>query len=124
MVIGQPCLTHHSIPGESRSFALSRFWSVILSPGTTSARAGPPTSAHVSASIPTPAARQLSFFAMVGSPLSLRCSRRQLHSFACGRQPGLPPGSPADGCVPIDGRGRAGGERLEDELLVIANVPP
>src|SRR5439155_24379990 len=69
MVIGQPCLTHHSIPGESRSFALSRFWSVILSPGTTSARARPPTSAHASASMPTPAARQPSFFAMVGSPL-------------------------------------------------------
>src|SRR5438128_11931424 len=41
MVIGKPRLMHHSMPGEIRSFTLSMFWSVILSPGTTSARAPP-----------------------------------------------------------------------------------
>src|SRR5207253_10665986 len=39
MVSGKPCLTHHSRPGEMRSFTLSMFASVILSPGTTSGRA-------------------------------------------------------------------------------------
>src|SRR5579871_875251 len=46
MVIGQPCLMHHSSPGEMRSFTLSTFCSVILSPGATSARAAVPTSTH------------------------------------------------------------------------------
>src|SRR5438445_520890 len=45
MVIGKPRLMHHSMPGEIRSFTLSMFWSVILSPGTTSARAPPARSA-------------------------------------------------------------------------------
>src|SRR5216117_4335953 len=43
MVSGKPCLMHHSRPGEMRSFTLSMFWSVILSPGATSARAPPTT---------------------------------------------------------------------------------
>src|SRR2546425_1279215 len=32
MVSGKPCLMHHSRPGEMRSFTLSMFASVILSP--------------------------------------------------------------------------------------------
>jgi hypothetical protein len=41
IVIGHPRLMHHSMPGETRSFTLSMFASVILSPGDTSARAIP-----------------------------------------------------------------------------------
>src|SRR6059058_4751387 len=42
MVSGNPCRMHHSRPGEMRSFTLSMFWSVIRSPGETSACAGGP----------------------------------------------------------------------------------
>src|SRR2546426_6175747 len=50
MVSGKPCLMHHSRPGEMRSFTLSRFASVILSPGTTSAPAGATSIVAVTAS--------------------------------------------------------------------------
>src|SRR5207253_2153889 len=69
MVMGQPCLMHHSIPGEIRSFTLSMFASVILSPGTTSARtlAGRIASANVAAI--AGASHQPRLFDMVASPL-------------------------------------------------------
>src|SRR5438128_10596524 len=50
MVIGKPCLMHHSRPGEMRSFTLSMFASVILSPTATSARAGGASMVAVTAS--------------------------------------------------------------------------
>src|SRR5438445_2922274 len=50
MVIGKPCLMHHSIPGEISSFTLSMFASVILSPIATWARAGAASSTGTTAS--------------------------------------------------------------------------
>src|SRR5215467_16116039 len=129
MVIGQPCLTHHSIPGESRSFALSRFWSVILSPGATSASAAPPPSRHASASRPTAAARQPNFFAMVGllsswgKTLIDGCYTRSPFGVNRGRPARRSGRSPADWCASVDRRRRGTGERLEDELLVVLDVP-
>src|SRR3989442_7262906 len=68
MVIGQPCLMHHSIPGEIRSFTLSMFCSVILSPGATSARTvvGRIASMNVAALAST--SHQPGLFDMVASP--------------------------------------------------------
>src|SRR5438445_2970328 len=68
MVMGQPCLMHHSIPGEIRSFTLSMFCSVILSPGATSARTavGRIASANVAALAST--SHQPGLFDMVASP--------------------------------------------------------
>src|SRR2546427_6310573 len=50
MVIGKPCLMHHSIPGEISSFTLSTFASVILSPIATSARTDAASSTGTTAS--------------------------------------------------------------------------
>src|SRR5262245_12688952 len=66
MVIGQPRLMHHSRPGEMSPFSLSMFSDVILSPGATSARAGP--CATASAAIAASASHQRSVFTMVASP--------------------------------------------------------
>src|SRR5262249_14011864 len=38
-VMGKPRFTHHSMPGDSRSFALATLLALILSPGATSASA-------------------------------------------------------------------------------------
>src|SRR5262245_1174024 len=53
MVIGQPRLMHHSIPGEIRSFTLSTSFGPILSPGTTSALATPALNASSIAALAT-----------------------------------------------------------------------
>src|SRR2546428_14156073 len=50
MVIGKPCLMHHSIPGEISAFALSMFAPVILSPIATSARTDTASSTGTTAS--------------------------------------------------------------------------
>jgi hypothetical protein len=69
MLIGQPRLMHHSMPGETRSFTLSMFASVILSPTATSARApGAPASIMMTAA-PARAHQRLGFLAMFPSPL-------------------------------------------------------
>src|SRR6266852_2698986 len=69
MVIGQPCLMTHSIPGEIRSFTLSMFCSVILSPGATSARTAVGKIASANAAAPAGASHRPGFFDMIASPL-------------------------------------------------------
>src|SRR5438552_1317261 len=39
--IGQPCCTHQNMPGDTKSFTLSAFALVIMSPGATWAATGP-----------------------------------------------------------------------------------
>src|SRR2546425_698883 len=79
IVIGQPCLMTHSIPGEIRSFSLSMFWSVILSPGTTSARTGVPSIASESEATPARVSHQRGL-AMVPSPSATWLRARWLYN--------------------------------------------
>src|SRR5439155_23547551 len=73
MVMGQPCLMHHSIPGEIRSFTLSMFCSVILSPGATSARTAVGRIASMNVAALASTSHKPGLFDMVASPwLSVR----------------------------------------------------
>src|SRR6187397_544154 len=77
MVIGQPRLMHHSMPGDTRSFTLSTFAALILSPGTTSALTGPALSASTVAAAshqPGLLAIVLSSFAMLGGRATYQCA--------------------------------------------------
>src|SRR5258706_8893002 len=49
--IGQPCCTHHNIPGETRSLTLSAFAFVMTSPDCTCAPTGPVTQKAATAAV-------------------------------------------------------------------------
>src|SRR2546422_9145296 len=88
MVSGKPCRMHHSRPGEMRSFTLSMFWSVILSPGDTSARADGPGVHSTRAAAAASAHQDALLVIIVSTSWSLRMDG------AAGLQPGGPVGGP------------------------------
>src|SRR5262249_43096914 len=104
MVIGHPCLMHHSIPGEIRSLTLSMFWSVIRSPGATSPAATPPsrittrTAAHADR-------RRMVTSLSNGTPLAYTSCAAIVN------------GSAAHGLRLVDHRPLLGAQGIEDEVL-------
>src|SRR5258706_14799538 len=83
MLIGKPCLMHHSSPGDTRSLTLSTLSIVILSPGDTSAYAAPAASSGRATSPPSISC----FIIVVRSPLSFRCLSSNDAPIGCGGHP-------------------------------------
>src|SRR5215813_93756 len=112
MVIGHPCLMHHSIPGEIRSLTLSMFWSVIRSPGVTSAAATPPS--------------------WITIRTAAHADRRRMVTSLCRRAETplayTPCAAIVNGCSAahrlrfVDHRPLPGPQGLEDQILVVADV--
>src|SRR5437016_10575587 len=126
MVIGQPCLMTHSIPGEIRSFSFSMFCSVIMSPGTTSARTGVPSIASESEATPARVSHQRGL-AMVPSPSATWLRARWLYNASPAGVNGTSalgmPALAADRSVDVGRRHLAARQGLEDQVLVVADVP-
>src|SRR5437870_8156429 len=122
IVRGQPCLMTHSIPGEIRSFTLSMFWSVILSPGTTSARTGVPSIASESEATPARVSHQRGL-AMVPSPSATWLRTSWLYNASPAGVNGTS-ALAADRSVHVGGGHAAARKGLEDQVLVIAHVAP
>src|SRR5262249_23999767 len=124
--MGKPRFTHHSMPGDRRSFALATLLAFILSPGATSASAlrpaMPPVASTTSAS-PTilciGQSPQLPRHAKSLMVFHTAANESVLHRAAVKKQRGSRADSPICGV----GRHRSARQGVVDHVLVVPDLP-